>query len=140
MIVSLSLGLLSHHIVNPQLDYCGKINNSGTIQNSYIIATVGDQDFRGGVIVGKDSTCSTIKGLVFEKNLYKNLDLVFGVYNTNTKAYHNRGIGPVTLDGRSTPIIGVNYKISIYKSKNFTVNLHNLINPYLTSHAVNFSF
>ena len=141
MIITLSMGLLTHHIVGEDLDYCNQINDLGTISNTYFTLTAGEERGHVGAIIGQDSVCGNIFGVMGEYFITKNIGVVLGAYNTNTKQYNDRGIDPLNLDGTEiTPIIGLNYKTYLHKSEDYGIILNNLITPYILSSSIGIQF
>lgn len=139
--ISLLLGGITHHFIGSSLPYCGRINNNdfGTIQNSYVIGMIGDDDLKIGIISGKDSACANIVGPVVSARMAENLDFVLGAYNTNFKSFHKLGIQPPSINGQ-TPIVGLNYKINLYDGDNFKVNINNIVSVGIVSHALSIDF
>lgn len=139
MITSLIYGGITHHYLTHNFPYCNTINNVGTINNSYVIATIGSEKFKGGIISGTDSTCSPIMGLITQTKLTDNFDFVLGAYNANERAFEDLGITPISMYGH-TPVVGVNYNITLYEKKDFKIKLHNLISIDIISHAIGIEF
>lgn len=139
--ISLLFGGITHHYIGSSLPYCGRINNNnfGTIHNEYVIGMVGDDNFKFGLISGKDSACGNILGPVLSKNVYGNLDFVLGGYNTNKGAFYKRNLEAPSING-ITPIIGLNYKINLYKNNNFKINLENVISYGIITHSLSLNF
>jgi hypothetical protein len=50
MMFSLMLGGLTHHFISPNLDYCGLVNNVGTVRNEYLVGLVGNDRAKVGFI------------------------------------------------------------------------------------------
>lgn len=141
MILSLLYGGITHHYLGSNLPYCNRIggNEFGTIHNEYIIGLVGDNKTKIGGIVGKDSACGSIFGPVATFNIEEDLDFVIGGYNTNYKEFHDLNIEPPSFNG-ITPIVGLDYRIPIYKSKNTTVSVDNVISIGIISHSLRVDF
>jgi hypothetical protein len=139
MLLSILLGGITHHYIAPNLNYCNTINDSGTIKHEYVIAMVGDNDAKIGVIKGKDSACGDIFGGIAALSLTDNLDFMLGGYNTNFKKFEERGIVPPSFSG-VTPVFGLNFKIPLYKSGDTKVSIDNLISFGIITHALNFTF
>jgi hypothetical protein len=135
MIFSILLGGLTHHYVLPEGNYCGQVNNYGSIVNPYVISMVGSEKLKTGMILGKDSSCSNIFGSVSSVNLYKNIDLMVGAYNTNTREFNNRGLQPIEYYGM-TPILGIDYRIKLYKN----ITLDTLVSLGIVTHALRVDF
>jgi hypothetical protein len=135
MITSILLGGLTHHYLLPKENYCNQVNNQGSIVNPYVISMVGSETLKTGVILGKDSACANIFGSVSSVNLYKNIDLMVGAYNANTREFNNRGLQPVEYYG-ITPIIGIDYRIKLYKD----VTLDTLVSMGIITHALRVDF
>lgn len=141
MIITLSMGLLTHHIIGADLDYCNQINNIGTISNTYFTLTAGEEKGHVGVIAGQDSVCGNIFGGFGEYFLTKELGVVLGAYNTNTRRYNDRGINPLSIEGTEiTPILGLNYKISLHRNERYGIILNNLVTPYILSSSIGIQF
>lgn len=141
MIITLSVGLLTHHLVGGGLNYCNKLNSYGTITNRYYTATVGDERGSLGVIAGQDSVCESILGFMGEYHFTKEIGVVVGGYNTNTRAFNEREIDPLNIRGTEiTPLVGLNYKISLQETKSYGIVLNNLITPYVISSSVGVRF
>lgn len=139
MIVSLLFGGITHHFISPQLNYCNLINDFGTIKHEYVIGLVGNESAKVGVIKGRDSACGSIFGVAGTITMTKNLEFIAGAYNTNFKEFNARKINPPSIDG-ATPILGLNYKIPLYKSDKTSVSLDNIVSMGIITHAINFTF
>lgn len=139
--VSLLVGGITHHYIGSSLPYCGRINNNnfGTIYNEYVIGMVGSEDFKAGIISGKDSACGNILGPILSKNIYGNLDFVLGGYNTNKEDFRKIGMEAPSIGG-ITPVIGLNYKVNLYKNNNFKVNLENVMSYGIITHSLSINF
>ena len=135
MITSILLGGLTHHYLLPRGNYCNQINGQGSIVNPYVISMVGNERLKTGIILGRDSSCSNIFGSVSSVNLYKNIDLMVGAYNANTKQFNNIGLNPVEYYG-ITPILGIDYRIKLYKN----ITLDTLVSVGIVTHALRIDF
>lgn len=136
---SIIFGGITHHYILPTGNYCNRINNYGTIKNEYYIVMFGDNSSRIGFIKGKDSACGDIFGPVSTINMYKNIDIIFGAYNTNYKKFKDLGLEPPSVAG-VTPILGLDFKIPLYETMDFSVKLENVISIGIITHAVSFNF
>ena len=101
MVLSLFYGGITHHYLASNLPYCNRINNNsfGTIHNEYVIGLIGDEDFKVGVLSGKDSACGNILGPITTTKLSDNVDFVLGGYNTNFDKFHKLAIEPPSIGG-----------------------------------------
>lgn len=135
MIFALMLGGITHHYIGHSLDYCNRLNNIGTIQNDYVVLMVGDNEKKFGFIKGRDSVCADILGPISSFVLADNVDLVLGGYNTNRSEFNERNIIPPSLFG-ITPIVGVNFKVPIYRN----IEINNLVSFGIISHAISYTF
>jgi len=139
MIFSLMLGGITHHFLAPNLNYCNSINDVGTIANEYVVGMAGTEDFKVGFIKGKDSACGNITGAISSINLYENVDFMIGGYNTNFQEFKQIGVEPPSING-ITPILGLNFKIPVYKTENTRVSIDNLVSIGIVTHAISFTF
>ena len=137
--ISILLGGLTHPYINSHLNYCNTVNSYGSIQNNYVVAIAGDRGKKLGFILGKDSACGNIFGPVSSFNISGNLDFVLGGYNTNFKEFDKLRIKPSSIFG-ITPIVGLNYKVDLYRHNNFEVKLDNIVSLGIITHAVSFNF
>jgi hypothetical protein len=137
--VTIMYGGVTHHYVSPKLNYCNTINNYGTIHNQYTAVLVGDDSLKAGVLKGKDSVCADILGLIGTAQIKKNIDFVAGGYNTNFDEFRVRNIEPPSVLG-VTPVLGVNFKMPIYQSQKYKVELNNLVSLGIITHSVSVSF
>jgi hypothetical protein len=135
MEASLLYGGITHHYIASKLNYCNKINNYGTIHNEYVIGMVGSKKFKAGFIKGTDSACGSIFGPLASYSIYKNLELIVGGYNTNFDAFNARGIKPMAI-GSITPIIGLDYRIFVYKN----LSIDTLVSYGVISHSLRVDF
>lgn len=125
--VTLGFGGLTTHYILQKADYCNRIMDNGTITNPYLLLMYG-KDNKVGVINGQDSACGSITGVISSFKLYENIDLALGGYNTNFNEFRKRNLVPPSVYNM-TPVVGVNYKINIYKN----LNLNNLISYGITT-------
>jgi hypothetical protein len=139
MLFTLILGGITHHYMAPNLNYCNLINDSGTIKNEYAIAMVGDRDAKIGAIKGKDSACGDIFGVIGSIRVSEQIDFMIGGYNTNVRAFEERDMVPPTVGG-VTPVLGLNFKIPLYKNGDTAVEINNLISIGIITHAISFTF
>lgn len=141
MYATILYGGITHHYLASNLNYCNRIkdNNFGTIHNEYVIGLVGSRENKVGFIKGKDSACGDIFGVLTTSTLIENIDLVLGGYNANFKTFEKRGMIPPSIGG-VTPVIGLDFKIPLYRSENLNVSLDNLVSVGIITHAVSFSF
>lgn len=137
--ISILYGGITHHFINHDLPYCNRINNVGSIHNEYVVALVGDDAVKVGAIAGKDSACGNIVGPVFTININESFDFVFGGYNTNTEKFHKLGMEPPSAMG-VTPIVGIDYKLSLYKGDNFELGLDTIVSYGIITHAFRVNF
>ena len=137
MVLSLLYGGITHHYLASNLPYCNRISNNsfGTIHNEYVIGLVGDEDFKLGLISGKDSACGNILGPITTTKVSDNIDFVLGGYNTNLKKFNDIGIAPPTFSG-VTPVIGFDYKIRLTNS----ISIDNLISVGIITHSLRIDF
>ena len=122
----------------PDLNYCKKIGGLGTITNPYVIGMVGNTNspWKVGGLVGKDSVCGNIGGVIATYEFNKNWELVVGGYNTNYKKFINRGFEPVTIGKTITPVVGLNHRL--YLNKN--ISLNTTISLGIITHGLRFDF
>lgn len=139
MLYTLILGGLTNHYIGSSLPFCNRINNVGTIINPYAIALVGNENAKFGAIVGTDSMCNKIAGPISSFKLGENFDFVLGAYNNNYRHANPKQMESLGFP-RITPVLGVNYKISLYKSTNFSVELNNVLSLGITTHALAVNF
>ena len=132
-------GGITHHYVGSKLPYCNTINNYGTIHNEYVAVLAGNQKYRAGILRGKDSACGNIYGGIGAANVSQNVDFVLGGYNTNFDKFHERNIEPPTYKG-ITPVMGVDFRIPIYSSKQFSIKIDNLISVGIVTHSFSIDF
>jgi hypothetical protein len=137
--ISIIYGGITHHYLASSLPYCNRINNVGSIHNEYVIGMAGTEDFRMGILSGKDSACGNIVGPITATKIYENVDFMLGGYNTNFDDFHELGIKPPSIGG-ITPIVGLNFKIPVYEDGTFKINLDNLISFGIVSHAISLNF
>jgi hypothetical protein len=137
--ISIIYGGITHHYLASSLPYCNRINNSGTIHNEYVIGLVGSQDFKIGILSGKDSACGNITGPIMAAKISENVDFMLGGYNTNFKEFHKLGIEPPSMNGY-TPIVGLDFKLNLYDGENFDIKLDNLVSLGIITHAVSINF
>jgi hypothetical protein len=137
MVLSLLYGGITHHYLASNLPYCNRINNNtfGTIHNEYVIGLIGDEDFKVGVLSGKDSACGNILGPITTTKITEDLDFVLGGYNTNFNKFNKLGIEPPSING-ITPVIGVDYKIKLTDN----VSIDNLISVGIITHSLRVDF
>jgi len=139
MVVSLILGGITHHYLASNLPYCNTINDKGTIKNPYAIVMVGNENVKIGFLKGKDSVCGDIHGPIASFKLSDNFDFMLGGYNTNFKEFKDRNIIPPSTGG-ITPIIGLNYSLSLYESKTIKASFDTLFSVGIITHAIKFTF
>lgn len=131
-------GGITHHYIASNLNYCNRINNVGTIQNTYNALLIGNK-FKLGVLFGKDSACGNISGPIASLNLSENIDFIAGFYNTNTKVFAKRGIIPPSAGG-VTPVAGYNFKFPLYTSDKYSIKLNNIVSFGIITHAISLDF
>lgn len=137
--ISVTYGGITHHYIAPSLPYCNRINSVGTIYNEYVIGMAGSEKFRLGMIWGKDSACGSIAGPITATKVFKNVDFMLGAYNTNFDNFYELGINPPSIKGY-TPVAGLNFKINLYNTKTYKINLDNLISLGIITHAISINF
>jgi hypothetical protein len=137
--ISIIYGGITHHYLASSLPYCNRINNVGSIHNEYVIGMAGTEDFRMGILSGKDSACGNIVGPITATKIYENVDFMLGGYNTNFDDFHELGIKPPSIGG-ITPAIGLNYKLSLYNGENIKIKLENIISFGIITHALSVNF
>jgi len=137
--VSLLYGGITHHYLGSSLPYCNRINNAGTIQHEYVVALVGDSTQKFGLIAGKDSACGAILGPVASFAVSNYVDFVVGGYNTNFQKFKKINIEPPSMFG-VTPIVGMDFKIPLYKSESVDIGLDNIVSFGIITHAIRFDF
>lgn len=123
----------------PKLNYCNTVNNVGSIYNQYTIIMAGNKDVKAGIIRGTDSACGNIVGPLSSFRINDNFDFMLGGYNTNFNSFKKRNMIPVSF-GNVTPIIGVDFKLFLYKSKSTSISIDNLISFGIITHAISWSF
>ena len=139
MLTTLLLGGITHHYLAHDLNYCNLINEIGTIQNNYVGVLMGSKDLQFGLMAGKDSACGDIVGPIASFNVNDRFSFIVGGYNTNHQKFYDRGIIPVT-SGDITPLLGIDYKIPLYKNNNTIIALDNIISLGIITHAITISF
>jgi hypothetical protein len=137
--VSIIYGGITHHYINNDLKYCNSINNYGSIHNEYVIAMAGSSDVKFGFLKGKDSACGDIFGPISSLKINDNVDFMLGGYNTNFEDFKKLGMVPFSF-GDVTPVIGLNFKVPIYKTPHFDVTLNNLVSYGIITHAISLDF
>lgn len=137
--ISILLGGLTHHYIGSTFNYCNTVNSYGTIQNNYVATLIGDSNKKFGLLVGKDSACGDIVGPISSFNIDYNLDLVAGFYNTNFENFSKRGIRPPSVFGQ-TPVLGIDYKIDLYKSESLDIKLDTIFSIGIITHSISFNF
>lgn len=137
--ISLLYGGITHHYLGSNLNYCNLINKQGSIHNEYVIAMAGTKEFKMGILTGKDSACGNIIGPVSSTYLDENFEFILGGYNTNDQAFLKRNIQPPKFMG-FTPVVGLDYNFSLYKSENVEVEVHNLVSIGIITHAIGINF
>jgi len=139
MLTTLLLGGITHHYIATDLNYCNQINEVGTIQNNYVGALVGSKGLQIGLIMGKDSACGDIVGPIASLNVNDSFSFIVGGYNTNHKKFYDRDITPIT-SGNITPVLGIDYKIPLYKKNDTIIALDNIVSFGIITHAITISF
>lgn len=139
MLTTLLLGGITHHYIAHDLNYCNLINEVGTIQNNYVGVLMGSKNLQIGLMVGKDSVCGDIIGPIASLNLTDKFSFIVGGYNTNHQKFYDREIAPIT-SGDITPVLGIDYKVPLYKNKNTTIALDNIVSFGIITHAITISF
>ena len=137
--ITMIYGGITHHYMAPSLNYCNTINNAGTIHNEYVIAMAGSKNAKLGFLKGKDSACGDIFGPISSFKISDNVDFIAGGYNTNFKKFEERGMIPPSFGG-ITPVIGFDLKIPLVKTKQFEVNVDNLVSVGIITHAISVNF
>lgn len=138
--LSIIYGGITHHYLSKDLPYCNPIKGGiGTIHNEYVIAMAGSDNFKLGVLSGKDSACGNIFGPMSATKISDNVDFMLGGYNTNFNKFRDRGIEPPSFGG-VTPVIGLDFKIPLYQSGSTKLSLDTLVSVDVITHAINFSF
>lgn len=137
--ISIIYGAITHHYLASDLPYCNRINNVGSIHNEYIIALVGNDDFKIGALSGKDSACGSIFGPIMSAKVSENVDFILGGYNTNFDKFHKLGIEPPSFNGY-TPVMGFDFKLNLYDGESYQINLDNLISFGVITHAISLNF
>ena len=129
------LGFMTHHYINPELNYCNTINDVGTIQNTYVVALREGKEIGAGAIVGKDSSCADIAGPVLTLRLNKKMRIVAGGYNTNVESFNKRKMIPPEIRG-ITPVLGIDYSIPITNKISFDT----IVAIGIITHAISYRF
>jgi hypothetical protein len=137
--VSIIYGGITHHYINSHYNYCNSLNNFGTIHNEYVIAMAGSSDVKFGFLKGKDSACGDIFGPISSFKMNDSVDFMLGGYNANYEDFEKLGMVPFSVAG-VTPVIGLNFKLSIYKTPYFDVTLNNLVSVGIITHALSLDF
>lgn len=133
------LGGVTHHYMSSNADkYCGKLNDSGTIVHPYAIALYG-QSTKFGIITGTDSMCKGIVGGLIKQRLGGSFSLVVGGYNNNYNKFNNQQLNRFGLGG-VTPVLGLNYDVTIHKHKDYTIKLNNMVSYGITTHGISLEF
>lgn len=99
----------------------------------------GTSKARLGVLAGRDSACGRILGPISSFRVSENVDLMLGGYNTNFNSFKARGIESPSIYG-ITPVVGLDFKISLIKTDTFRVDLDNLVSVGIVTHAISVSF
>ena len=139
MVAAILYGGITHHYMASNLPYCNTINGSGSIHNEYVIGLVGSKDSKVGFIKGKDSACGNIFGVLASLAIDENVDFIIGGYNTNFKDFEKLGIIPPSING-VTPLVGLDFKIPIYTSENFSIKIDNLFSIGIITHSISLNF
>ncbi len=137
--ISLLYGGITHHYVGSNLPYCNKINNYGSIRNEYLIVMAGTNKFKAGLLNGKDSACGNILGPITSFKLKDNLEFIAGYYNTNFDKFRKINIEPPSYKG-ITPVVGLDFRIPIYKNNKSTISIDNLISIGVVTHSLRVDF
>ena len=140
MIAELLFGGITHHYIGSTLNYCNVINKgTGTIKHAYSGVLVGSDDFRAGIIVGRDSACGKISGLLTSFKFTDKIHGIIGGYNTNYKEFSKRNIVPSQVFG-ITPVVGVDFKFPLVSTKDYKVSLDTLVAIGIITHGVSVKF
>lgn len=137
--LSLLYGGITHHFIGSSLPYCNRINSNGSIHNEYVIAMAGDKDTKIGMIKGKDSACGNIMGPIASFTISEDFEFIAGGYNTNFKKFNKIGISPPSVSG-ITPVLGIDYRLPIYKSSKLKVTIDNLVSIGIITHSLRVDF
>ena len=137
--ISVLYGGITHHYIGSHLPYCGRLNTVGTIHHEYVIIMAGNSKRKFGILNGRDSACGTIMGPVASFSASDHVDLVIGGYNTNFKDFRKLNIEPPSFFG-ITPIIGLDFKIPLYKTESVDIELDNIVSLGIITHAIRFNF
>jgi len=139
MITTLIFGGITHHYFQQKLNYCNKINKVGTIKNNYTGILIGNKKAQIGIMKGRDSACAKIKGILSSLNFSKKMSFMIGGYNANFKEFRDRSMEPPSIGG-ITPVIGLNYKLPIYKTNTTKISLDTLFSIGIVTHALSVTF
>lgn len=135
MDASILLGGITHHYLQPSMNYCSTINKYGTIANPYVIGLAGSSTLKAGFILGKDSSCGNILGPIVSYSLLKNLEFIAGGYNANFDSFEGRGMKPIQRYG-VTPILGLDYRVFLRKN----VSIDTLVSYGIITHSLRIDF
>jgi hypothetical protein len=137
--ISLLYGGITHHYLASSLPYCNKINNHGSIHNEYVIALVGNKDRKFGLIGGKDSACGSIFGPISSFTVTEQIEFIAGGYNTNFNKFKKLNIEPPSIGG-ITPVVGLDFKLPIYKTETFKIGIDTLVSFGIVTHSLRIDF
>jgi hypothetical protein len=99
----------------------------------------GDKDTKIGMIKGKDSACGNIMGPIASFTISEDFEFIAGGYNTNFKKFNKIGISPPSVSG-ITPVLGIDYRLPIYKSSKLKVTIDNLVSIGIITHSLRVDF
>jgi hypothetical protein len=154
--VQLGFGSLTPHFSSSKKNYCNQWNNTGIIVNkTYYLRVVGEK-FGMSYLVGNDSICSEIEGLLIhymlERYEYVDVGISFGgyAYNANNWTEHAKktpsGIdAPEPLhtkigDKDVVPVLALDVGIHLIKSDVWSLKLNNLLTPVIFNHSIAFEY
>lgn len=142
--MELGYGSITTHYVKNDVKYCKELDNNGTIHNNYYSLRYGSKN-KFGVFFGEDSVCNKIRGSVNSIYLSDSFDFVFGGYNNNYKRVKSIDLGfartnAFLFNNQITPVLGLNYRIELYKYKEYKLQLNNILSLGITTHNITFDF
>jgi hypothetical protein len=154
--LQLGFGGLTPHFASEKKNYCNQWNNTGIIANkSYYLRLLGE---RLGItyVVGNDSICSEIEGLLFhyvlERGEFADIGITAGgyAYNQDNWDKHKEktpsGIDapePVRTkvgDKDVVPVLALDVGLHLIRRDSWSLKLNNLFTPIIFNHSIAFEY
>lgn len=149
MVFEYGIGGLTPHIKAPPTNdnLCNEVvSGSGIIFNRTHTYRVSGEHFTTGAIVGENSYCQPIWGALTSYHLYQSQNVqvkgTVGFYHFDTKGFDFSEGAYFARVGNFyfVPVGGVEVAVNLYQSKNYKVQMLNLLTPVIFNHSIALTF